>query len=113
MPQAGLPSPQPRLRAEFTAPLLKSASAWQPHGQSEKHISGPNGHSELIFNITSACNVEMLAFCYSHLNKTSFTTFTFPLDVLQLATSRGKSLVDRVVKERVCYLSTNEFSEQL
>lgn len=39
--------------------------------------------------------------------------FSFSVAVLQFVTSRGKSLVERVVKEQVCYVNTIKFSNEL
>lgn len=39
--------------------------------------------------------------------------FSFSVAVLQFVTSRGKSLVERVVKEQVCYVNTIKFSKEL
>lgn len=52
-------------------------------------------------------------YCFSLKCITDHECFFFLLFLLQFVTSRGKSLVERVVKEQVCLVSTNEFTWEL
>lgn len=66
----------------------------------------------LVIHVLNVHAVIVILICRLFYEIMSFFIFSVVF-TLQFVTSRGKSLVERVVKEQVCSVNTNEFTKAL